>query len=79
MSPAASSSEESLASLRVRNRYSSASSATEVAIRLGASGTEDPGPMASAAELALEYLFLTRKLAKDSSEDDAAGDTVTYG
>ena len=52
---------------------------TEVAKRLGASGTEDPGPMASAAELALEYLFLTRKLAKDSSEDDAAGDTVTYG
>jgi magnesium chelatase subunit I len=49
---------------------------TEVARRLGASGTEDPGPMASAAELALEYLFLTRKLAKDSSDD---GDTVSYG
>jgi magnesium chelatase subunit I len=49
---------------------------TEVATRLGASGTEDPGPMASAAELALEYLFLTRKLAKDSSDD---GDTVSYG
>ncbi|WP_028935842.1 ATP-binding protein [Pseudonocardia spinosispora] len=52
---------------------------TEVAKRLDASGTEDPGPMASAAELALEYLFLTRKLAKDESEDGAAGDTVTYG
>jgi magnesium chelatase subunit I len=49
---------------------------TEVAKRLGASGTEDPGPMASAAELALEYLFLTRKLAKDESDD---GDTVSYG
>jgi magnesium chelatase subunit I len=32
--------------------------------------------MASAAELALEYLFLTRKLAKDSSDD---GETVSYG
>ena len=38
---------------------------TEVARRLDAAGTEDPGPMAAAAELALEYLFLTRKLAKD--------------
>jgi len=49
---------------------------TEVAKRLGAEGTEDPGPMASAAELALEYLFLTRKLAKDEADD---GDTVEYG
>jgi magnesium chelatase subunit I len=49
---------------------------TEVAKRLDASGTEDPGPMASAAELALEYLFLTRKLAKESADD---GDTVEYG
>ncbi|MFC5946660.1 ATP-binding protein [Pseudonocardia lutea] len=49
---------------------------TEVARRLGAEGTEDPGPMASAAELALEYLFLTRKLAKDETDD---GDTVEYG
>jgi magnesium chelatase subunit I len=49
---------------------------TEVARRLGAVGTEDPGPMASAAELACEYLFLTRKLAKDESDD---GDTVSYG
>jgi magnesium chelatase subunit I len=49
---------------------------TEVAKRLGAPGTEDPGPMASAAELVLEYLFLTRKLAKDESDD---GDTVRYG
>ncbi|MFR9803413.1 ATP-binding protein [Pseudonocardia sp. RS010] len=51
-------------------------SLTEVATRLGAEGTEDPGPMASAAELALEYLFLTRKLAKDETDD---GDTVEYG
>jgi magnesium chelatase subunit I len=48
---------------------------TEVARRLDAAGTEDPGPMASAAELALELLFLTRRLAKDRSE---AGD-VAYG
>lgn len=51
-------------------------SLTEVAKRLGAEGTEDPGPMASAAELALEYLFLTRKLAKDETDD---GETVEYG
>ncbi len=44
--------------------------------RLGAAGTEDPGPMASAAELALELLFLTRKLTKEPSDD---GDTVSYG
>ncbi len=48
---------------------------TEVARRLGAEGTEAPGPMASAAELALELLFLTRRLAKDTSDDD----TVRYG
>jgi magnesium chelatase subunit I len=47
---------------------------TEVANRLGANGTEDPGPMASAAELALELLFLTRKLAKSTDDD-----TVQYG
>ena len=47
-----------------------------LAQRLGAEGTEDPGPMASAAELALELLFLTRKLAKAPSDD---GDTVSYG
>ena len=44
--------------------------------RLGAGGTEDPGPMASAAELALELLFLTRKLTKEASDD---GETVSYG
>ncbi|MGE0297858.1 MAG: ATP-binding protein [Pseudonocardia sp.] len=48
---------------------------TEIARRLGAAGTEDPGPMASAAELALELLFLTRRLAKDTADDD----TVSYG
>jgi len=47
---------------------------TEVANRLGANGTEDPGPMASAADLALELLFLTRKLAKSTDDD-----TVQYG
>jgi magnesium chelatase subunit I len=49
---------------------------TDVATRLDAAGTEDPGPMASAAELALELLFLTRRLSKDHSDD---GDTVSYG
>ena len=43
--------------------------------RLGAAGTEDPGPMASAVELALESLYLTRKLAKTRDDDD----TVRYG
>jgi len=47
-----------------------------IAQRLGAAGTEDPGPMASAAELALELLFLTRKLTKAPSDE---GDTVSYG
>lgn len=47
----------------------------EVGRRLGAGGTEDPGPMASAAELALELLYLTRRLAKDEAEDD----TISYG
>ncbi len=49
---------------------------TAVAQRLGAAGTENPGPMASAAELALELLFLTRKLTKEPSDD---GSTVSYG
>ena len=48
---------------------------TEVAKRLDATGTEEPGPMASAAELALELLFLTRRLAKDENDDDS----VRYG
>ncbi|MHC1557629.1 ATP-binding protein [Actinomycetospora sp. C-140] len=47
-----------------------------VAERLGAAGTEAPGPLASAVELALEHLYLTRKLAKD---DDAEDGTVAYG
>ncbi|SDO82127.1 magnesium chelatase subunit I [Nakamurella panacisegetis] len=49
---------------------------TVIAQRLGAAGTEDPGPMASAAELALELLFLTRKLSKQASDDES---TVSYG
>ncbi len=48
---------------------------TDVAKRLDAAGREEPGPMASAAELALELLFLTRRLAKDENDDD----TVRYG
>jgi magnesium chelatase subunit I len=51
---------------------------TEIARRLDAAGTEDPGPMASAAELALELLFLTRRLTKTSSER-ADDDGVSYG
>ncbi len=49
---------------------------TEIATRLDAAGTEEPGPMASAAELALELLFLTKRLSKDLSDD---GETVSYG
>ena len=49
---------------------------TEIATRLDAAGTEAPGPMASAAELALELLFLTKRLSKDHSDD---GETVRYG
>ena len=41
-----------------------------VAERLGAAGTEAPGPLASAVELALEHLYLTRKLAKDDDADE---------
>ncbi len=52
-----------------------AAALTEIATRLDAAGTEDPGPMASAAELALELLFLTRRLTKTESDDGA---TVSY-
>ncbi len=48
---------------------------TEIARRLDAAGTEAPGPMAAAAELALELLYLTRRLAKEIGDDD----TVSYG
>ncbi len=48
---------------------------TEIAKKLDVVGTEAPGPLASAAELALELLFLTRRLAKDTADDD----TVSYG
>ena len=48
----------------------------EVARRLGAADTEAPGRLASAVELALEHLYLTRQLAKD---DDADAGTVAYG
>jgi magnesium chelatase subunit I len=43
---------------------------SEVASRLDA-GSEDPGRMASAAELALELLYLTRRLTKDETDDDS--------
>jgi magnesium chelatase subunit I len=44
---------------------------SEVAARLDAGGSEDPGRMASAAELALELLYLTRRLTKDETDDDS--------
>ena len=47
-----------------------------VAERLGAADTEAPGRLASAVELALEHLYLTRQLAKD---DDSEAGTVAYG
>jgi magnesium chelatase subunit I len=37
----------------------------EVAVRLGASPGGPPGPIAAAIELALESLYLTKKLGKD--------------
>ncbi|KAA2266450.1 magnesium chelatase [Solihabitans fulvus] len=42
----------------------------EVAGRLGAGPTDPPGRIASAVELALESLYLTRHLGKDTDEDD---------
>ncbi len=47
----------------------------ELARRLGAGGSEAPGRLAAAAELALEQLYLTRQLGKDESGDDS----VVYG
>ncbi|MGH3833841.1 MAG: magnesium chelatase, partial [Pseudonocardiaceae bacterium] len=46
----------------------------EVAIRLGAAPGGPPGPIAAAIELALESLYLTRKLGKD-----AENGAVVYG
>ena len=51
----------------------------QIAERLGAAGTEDPGPFAAAVELALELLFLTRKITKEPDADDATGTAVSYG
>ena len=48
---------------------------TEIARRLDAAGTEAPGPMAAAAELALELLYLTRRLAKEIGDDES----ISYG
>jgi magnesium chelatase subunit I len=51
-----------------------------VAERLGAGDSEAPGPLASAVELALEHLYLTRKLAKDKDDSGEESDgQVTYG
>jgi magnesium chelatase subunit I len=52
---------------------------TTIAQRLGAGGTEDPGPMAAAAELALEYLYLTRRITKTTTDNTATGETISYG
>ncbi|WP_260194933.1 sigma 54-interacting transcriptional regulator [Actinophytocola gossypii] len=46
----------------------------EVAARLDVSPSDPPGRIAAAVELALESLYLRRRLAKDSSED-----TAVYG
>ena len=40
----------------------------EVATRLGAAPDGPPGPIAAAVELALESLYLTRKLGKDAED-----------
>ncbi len=40
----------------------------EVATRLGAAPNGPPGPIAAAVELALESLYLTRKLGKDAED-----------
>ncbi len=47
---------------------------TKIRLRLGVSPTDDPGRIAAAVELALESLYLRRKLAKDSDEG-----TTVYG
>ena len=49
----------------------------EVAARLDVKPTDPPGRIAAAVELALESLYLRRRLAKDSS--DGAGGTTVYG
>ncbi|MGH4023565.1 MAG: magnesium chelatase, partial [Pseudonocardiaceae bacterium] len=40
----------------------------DVAVRLGARSDGPPGPLAAAVELALESLYLTRKLGKDAED-----------
>ncbi|MGH3934933.1 MAG: sigma 54-interacting transcriptional regulator [Pseudonocardiaceae bacterium] len=51
----------------------------EVATRLGAAPDGPPGPIAAAIELALESLYLTRKLGKDAEEDRTVYGAPTYG
>ena len=48
----------------------------EVASRLGVTPKDNPGRIAAAIELALESLYLRRKLAKDSDSNDG---TTVYG
>ncbi|MDQ3577577.1 MAG: ATP-binding protein, partial [Actinomycetota bacterium] len=50
----------------------------EVAARLDVNSTDSPGRIAAAVELALEYLYLGRKLAKDTNNGDGGGVAV-YG
>jgi magnesium chelatase subunit I len=49
----------------------------EIIKRAGVTDTASAGQRASAVELALELLYLTRRLAKDAGDD--AGETVVYG
>ncbi|MDQ3406001.1 MAG: ATP-binding protein [Actinomycetota bacterium] len=52
----------------------------EVAARLDVNSTDSPGRIAAAVELALEYLYLSRKLAKDTNNGDGGGGGVAvYG
>jgi len=48
----------------------------EVARRLGVAPSDPPGRIASAVELALESLYLRRRLAKDASDGPDGGTTV---
>jgi len=50
----------------------------EVAARLGVTATDPPGRIASAVELALESLYLRRRLAKDASDSSDDGTSVVY-
>ncbi|MGH3885601.1 MAG: ATP-binding protein [Pseudonocardiaceae bacterium] len=51
----------------------------EVAARLGAAPDGPPGPIAAAIELALESLYLTRKLGKDAHDGRTVYGAPAYG